>query len=75
VAEISAISRKLACKVHTLLHLFSKNIIKFTPLYVTIILREQIFRRKSRKGEAICGYCKPYRRIYAENLPLKTGSI
>ena len=40
-----------------------------------IILREHIFCRKSLKGEAICGYCKAFRRIYAKNLPLKTGLI
>ena len=32
VVKIRAISRKLACKVRTLLRSFSKNIIKFSPL-------------------------------------------
>ena len=37
------------------------DIIKFMPLYVSIILREQIFCRKSRKGEAIYGYLRKIR--------------
>jgi hypothetical protein len=74
-AKICAISRKLTCKVRTWLHSFSKNIIKFSPLLVRIILREQIFCRKSQKVEVICGYHKAFWRIYAENMPLKTYSI
>ena len=38
-----------------------------------IILRERIFCRKSLKGEAICGYCKAFRRIYTKNMPLTNG--
>ena len=74
-AKIRVISRKLTRKVRTCLPSFSENAIEFSPIYVRIILRGQIFQRKSLKGEVICGYCKPFRRIYPKNMPLKTGLI